>query len=217
MQLIEIVKQSDKILDIGTGPAGSHFYPYAKPETIIVGIDKYNKPEVEHPNFIYEALDAMDLDKVGTGLFSKFKPGWMEYFDLVVADHVMEHVSNPEKLVTGIKKVLKKDGIAHIAIPDPNNFTEKFYHLIHPEGGGHVSKIPKKELIALFEKHGFELLYYTDIPDDWKWLEFLYDWKRRGIKYFANEDIKSIVETFRKELTAEKGYFYGGEYFWRRK
>jgi 2-polyprenyl-3-methyl-5-hydroxy-6-metoxy-1,4-benzoquinol methylase len=216
MNLIEIVQNSSTILDVGTGPLGSYFYQYAKPETLIVGIDKYNKPKVEHKNFAYEALDALDLDKVGTGLFTKFKPDWIGYFDLVVADHVLEHVNNPATLASGIKKVLKKDGIAHIALPDPLNFTDRFYHLIHPEGGGHIAKITKEEIITMFEKLGFELLHYNDIPDDWKWLEKLYDWRRRGVKYFDEADMQYIVETFRKELTADKGYIYGGEYFWRK-
>ncbi len=213
----QIVEQADRILDVGTGPLGSYFYQFAKPETLIVGIDKYNKPKVEHENFVYEAMDALDLDKVGSGIFSKFKPDWVGYFDLVVADHVLEHVANPKKLVSGMQKVVKPNGIVHVALPDPNGFTDRFYHLIHAEGGGHISKITKEEVIEMFTENGFELLHYADIPDDWVWLEKLYDWAGRGIKYFNQDDLDYIVKTFRTELTAERGYFYGGEYFWKKR
>lgn len=39
------------------------------------------------------------------------------YFDVITAQHVMEHLSEPKKLIKDLKKILAKDGLLIIAIP----------------------------------------------------------------------------------------------------
>ncbi|MEI7810388.1 MAG: methyltransferase domain-containing protein [bacterium] len=225
--LIDLVKNAKKIMDIGTGPFGSFWYEHTNNETEIFGIDLYTTPKNTTPNYFFTKLDALKLENGKKINFLKInknkknekimKVDLNEIFDLVVADHCFEHVSDPAKLARGIKKILKKDGLVHIGIPHSDNFTDKFYHLIHPEGGGHISLITKERMTKIMEENGFELLNYSDWPDDWCWLESLYDWERRGVKYFSREEILFIVNVFRKELTTEKGYFYGGEYVFKKK
>lgn len=214
-KLIELVENSNNILDVGTGPNGSSWYDHVSDDAKVTGIDLYFDPSKKTSNYSLFKMDAMDLDKVDKK--RKYRKSFINQFDLLVANHVFEHVAEPERLASGIAKVLMPGGKAFISIPDPDNFTDIFYHLIHPDGGGHVSLIKKKDMIKMMEDNGFELEHYDDIPDDWLWLEKLYDWKNRGIKYFSQEKIKYIADVFRKELSPQKGYYYGGEYIFRKK
>ena len=223
--IIELIKKSKTILDIGCGPNGSYWYPWVPEETEIIGLDLFSVPTITNKNFSLYKVDAIELDRFETplkiieikkGMKVKREVNWKEKFDLVIADHIFEHVSEPKRLARGISMVSKKGGYVHIGIPDPLNFTERFYHLIHPEGGGHISKITKDEMIKMMNENGFSLREYKDWVDDWQWLKKLYDWKARGIKYFSQEDIDFITATFIKELTPEKGYFYGGEYLFQK-
>lgn len=223
--IIALLEKSKSILDIGCGPNGSGWYPSVPDESGITALDLFFAPTIKDNKFSLYKLDAVELDKfnvpseiieVKDGREIKRKVDWKEKFDLVVADHIFEHVSDPERLAKGISAVTQKGGYVHIGIPDPLNFTERFYHLIHPEGGGHISKITKEEMIRMMTHNGFVLQAYKDWADDWQWLKKLYDWKGRGIKYFSQGDLDFIADTFIKELTPEKGYFYGGEYVFKK-
>lgn len=52
-------------------------------------------------------------------------------FDVIVATAVIEHVSNPEKMLSECRRVLKKEGIIIITTPDPffENIATKIGHL----------------------------------------------------------------------------------------
>jgi len=223
---LDLIKTSQDILDIGCGPHLAFWYSSVPRNTKLTAIDLFFSPAMKRRDFSLYKMDALDLDKCKKTLkvielkngkeFSR-KVDWKKKFDLVVASHIFEHVNAPKRLARGISIIAQKSAFVYIAIPDPNNFTEKFYHLIHPEGGGHVVKIRKQEMIKLMKKNGFLLVKYQDLPDDWLWLKKLYNWKRRGIKYFSQKDLDYIANTFVKELTPEKGYFYGGEYIFKKK
>ena len=222
---LDLVRQSEDLLDIGCGPNGSYWYSSVPEATELTAMDLYCIPAIPRKKFSLFKMDAIDLDQsdrpfqateIKNGMEIKREVCWKEKFDLVVADHVFEHVSDPHRLAKGLSIVTRKEGHVHIGIPDPLNFTERFFHLIHPEGGGHISKITKNEMIQMMNESGFSLQEYQDWIDDWQWLKKLYDWKMRGIQYFSQEDLDFIADTFIRELSPEKGYFYGGEYLFQR-
>lgn len=105
----------------------------------------------------------------------------------MVANHILEHVESPDKVVGGIKKLLANRGTVYIGFPEATNFTDIFYHLIHQEGGGHIQKLTKEKVVELFLNHGFKLQSCQAWPDDWTWLEKLYDYKGRGIEYISQK------------------------------
>ena len=227
MDFVSLVRRAKRILDIGCGPNGSYWYSDVPEDTSLSTIDLYFFPHQGKENLHTYKLDAVDLDRfdrerkiaeIVGGKERRVKVDWAKAFDLVVADHVFEHVSEPERLAAGISSVAKPGAYLHVSIPDPLNFTDRFYHLIHQDegGGGHVSQIEKPHMIALMEDNGFELVEFKDIPDDWLWLKNLFDWRSRGIRYISQEDIDFIADTFLRELTPEKGYFYGGEYLFKK-
>ncbi len=224
---MDLIRNSSDILDIGCGPNGAYWYGGVPEKTNLYALDLYYSPTFKKNNFFLYRIDALDLEgfqekrtviKIENGADRKEDVHWAGKFDFIIADHVFEHVREPRKLALGIATVLKRKGHVHISIPDPFNFTDRFYHLIHQDegGGGHVSKITKNEMIAIMADNHFSLVDYKDIPDEWLWLKLLFDWKGRGIQYFDQDDLNYIADTFIKELTPDKGYFYGGEFLFRK-
>ncbi len=217
------IENAMHILDIGVNVNGANWYNKVNEKALIVGIDLYNKPIISKKNFIFIRMDAQELVRINNGLKVNdsnnqgLNLNLQKKFDLIVADHIFEHVAKPELLAKGINNVSQMDAIVHIGIPDPLNFTDIFYHLIHPDGGGHISFIKKEEMIRIMVNNGFELLEFKNWHDDWRWLEEHYQWKNYGVKYFSDEALRYIANVFRKELTPEKGYFYGGEYIFIKK
>ena len=108
--------------------------------------------------------------------------------------------------------ILKSKGYVHVGIPDATNFTDRFYRLIHPDGGGHISQFSKESFISLMANYGFGLEELKPWPDDWEWLDKHYNLEYYNVKYLTQEELQYIVNIFRKELTANKGYIYGWEF-----
>lgn len=226
------LKNKKYIFDIGCGDKGSFWWRYIEPKAKIVGIEINFFPD-KLPNFatVYK-FDANLLNKISNqtivpklncgikkiihGQFVNEKVFWINHFDMVVANHVLEHVQSPESVIQGIAKIIKKDGIVYCCFPDGKNFTDIFYHLIHPDGGGHIQKLSKEKVKKWFNKYEFKLISNSPWPDDWIWLEKFYDFRSRGIKYINQKEITYLANVFRKELTLEKGYFYGWEMVFRK-
>ncbi len=91
------------------------------------------------------------------------------------------------------------------------NFTERFYHLVYPEGGGHISRLTLEGLIDLMKHAGFAEVRHERWADDWVWFRDFFDWRGRRLQYVSQEDINYVADTLAKELSPERGYFYGWE------
>ena len=105
------------------------------------------------------------------------------YFDIVIASHIIEHVVNPDHLILEAKRVLKKNGILIVATPNLAawfnrillllgfqpfftevstldktlglKFTRKFTSLKSPLG--HLRLFTHGSLKDILELHGFEI------------------------------------------------------------
>jgi 2-polyprenyl-3-methyl-5-hydroxy-6-metoxy-1,4-benzoquinol methylase len=215
------LKNKKNIFDVGTGPNGSHWWPLIDQDATITGCDYFFFPDTVPQNTKIFKYDASNLNRLnrfsnlevfqGDQHFTRQRINLVNKFDLVVANHVLEHVKSPQNLVKGISKLIKKNGIAYVAFPESTNFTDIFYHLIHAEGGGHIQKLTKDLIEKLFLKNGFKTLHVGKWPDDWLWFEKQFDFKGRNIKYTNQKEISFLANVFRKELTPQKGYFYGWE------
>jgi hypothetical protein len=61
--IIELVRKSETILDIGCGPNGSHWYPSVPEETEIIALDLFYAPTITHQKFSLYRMDAIELDR----------------------------------------------------------------------------------------------------------------------------------------------------------
>lgn len=205
------VQPGFRIADVGCGPNGAFWWQSLPADCVVEGFDLYHKPsEAAHDpaRFRFLKLDATELYRDSSR---------KAIYDLVVADHVFEHVASAEKLARSVNHILKPDGLLHVGIPDATNFTDRFYRLIHPDGGGHVQQFTRDSFIDLADRYGFELIEVVPWPDDWAWLERLYSLERYGVKYLTHDELMFIADVFKRELTPEKGYLYGWEYLFRKR
>lgn len=221
----QYLKGRKHIFDVGTGPGGSDWWRDVESDATITGVDLFFFPKRVPKNVTIYKMDASDLGKIkkNTRLEKKFpKPflisseivNWDKKFDMVVANHVLEHVGDPAQVIKGMSNLLQKGGLVYVGFPESTNFTDIFYHLVHPDGGGHIQLLTKDKVIAMFKKNGFKLLSCKIWPDDWRWFETQYNWKSYmwpENTFLDQKKIKYLCDVFRKELTVQKGYYYGWE------
>jgi ubiquinone/menaquinone biosynthesis C-methylase UbiE len=110
MSFLNKYKKGGNILDIGAGLGNSLLfadYPEYKLYATEYDMDAIHFMQT-HFN---EPVNAFKGD-----IFEANYPD--DYFDLVIFNHVIEHVLNPDKYLNEINRVLKKGGILYIGTPD---------------------------------------------------------------------------------------------------
>lgn len=144
-----------KILDVGCA-GGTMAAKVAKvfPDAEITGIDVYppmiDYAKRKYPHMKFLVADAHKLP---------FKPG---SFDLVTCYETIEHVLQPDKVLKELKRVLKKDGTAIVAMDSGNLlfrsvwfFWEKTFGRAWQ--GAHIHPFHHTELEKLIKKEGFKI------------------------------------------------------------
>ena len=88
-----------------------------------------------------------------------------ERFDTIIALAVIEHMNEPKKILKGLKKYLKKNGI--IIISTPTKFSEfilrfgsKFRIFSSSQIHKHKQHFTKKELKNLVKEAGYKIIHY---------------------------------------------------------
>jgi 2-polyprenyl-3-methyl-5-hydroxy-6-metoxy-1,4-benzoquinol methylase len=143
-----IIKREVKLLDIGCG-SGQFLY-----EMKSLGLDVYG---VEPGKFDEKGNKKYNLNiKKGDIKSAKYKK---DYFDIITLNHVLEHINSPNETLKEIERVLKKDGVLIIGIPNTNSlvfriFKENWYQLDVPR---HIINYSDKNLRLLLNRNGFKI------------------------------------------------------------
>lgn len=83
----------------------------------------------------------------------------LKRFDLILARHVLEHLSNPIVLIEVLKSMLKSNGIIYFEIPSPVFMIKKgLSYFLWEE---HTSYFSIKSLKKIFKKHNFNSYFNT--------------------------------------------------------
>ena len=82
------------------------------------------------------------------------------HFDIVIMNHVLEHVKNPLGLVEEIKKILNKNGRILIVVPNRRGFGNEA-KVYMPEHGKHYFLWDKESMEYSLERLGFVCRFYN--------------------------------------------------------
>ncbi|MBD3311958.1 methyltransferase domain-containing protein [archaeon] len=166
-KMIRLVSSSPKkILDIGCGDGW----------TGKLLKDEY-KAEVHGVDIAEKALKSAKKKGLKTKKFDLAKSKWPykdDYFDLIIAGDIIEHVYDTENFVKECHRILKKGGELIISTPNINSYQNRFLVLIgkmplwidyapnlksykHYKTTGHVRVFNKKTLTRLLETYGFKV------------------------------------------------------------
>ncbi len=82
------------------------------------------------------------------------------YFEVVIINHVLEHSPHPDKMLAATLKILKKEGILFLGLP---NFSSLFSQILKTKWPGlqkedHLWQFNRKTISALLEKTGFKII-----------------------------------------------------------
>lgn len=122
IQLNRPFQKGDSILEIGTGSGGiaSYFTRKSEMSFDVVAIDVVDSRTVQD-DYQFQLVNDTTLP---------FKD---ECFDVIITNHVIEHVGEYDdqlKHLFEVKRVLKKDGVAYLAVPNRWMLVEPHYRLI---------------------------------------------------------------------------------------
>ena len=74
--------------------------------------------------------------------FVQANAAWLPFgercFDMVVANHSLEHFENLDVCLAEIHRVIKPNGALYIAVPDANTVSDRLYRWL-ARGGGHIN------------------------------------------------------------------------------
>lgn len=122
IQLDRLFQKNDSILEIGTGSGTiAHYFAHKK-----------------DMQFHISAIDVVDSRTLKDGYQFQIVDGTKipfnnATFDVIITNHVIEHVGGHESQLehlNEIKRLLKKDGIAYLAVPNRWMLVEPHYKLI---------------------------------------------------------------------------------------
>lgn len=143
------LNKSDSILDIGCATGGFLKYLKERDYKKLYGIDPSSAYVAEARKI--EGL-KISLDSAEAMLFES------NTFDFLIADQVVEHLFDPNKIFIEATRVLKPGGYFCISVPDAaryyDNYFFDFYWFLMRE---HIQHFDFEHLFTLARKYGFTL------------------------------------------------------------
>jgi SAM-dependent methyltransferase len=135
-EILRHLRAGSRVLDLGC--RGGSFDPSLYPlRTVRVDIEAV--PDNAPVDFVQ--ADAASLP---------FPDG---SFDVIIANHSLEHFENLHAALKELARVVKPQGSLYIAVPDSSVFCDWLYRWL-ASGGGHVNAFTSREnLIASVERH----------------------------------------------------------------
>lgn len=114
-------RQPMRVLEIGTGSGGIAHYLATHPSLHcnVDAVDVVDNRQVHEP-FRFQQVEGVDL------------PFEDEIFDVVISNHVIEHVGNEDaqlRHLREIHRVMHSDGVGYLAVPNRWMLTEPHYRL----------------------------------------------------------------------------------------
>ncbi|MDO8658649.1 MAG: class I SAM-dependent methyltransferase [Candidatus Levybacteria bacterium] len=118
-------------------------------------------------------------DKIFYGILENFLEYNKKQFDVVIYNHVLEHIDDINKEFRLIKRTLKKNGILIIGLPNTSSvifyLRQMFWELLRPNE--HVWHFSEKYLTKYLNNNNYEILnmiFYNDDRKDYPYIKRIY-------------------------------------------
>lgn len=156
LKIISKYKKTGKILDYGCGDGS--FLKFMKNNNYsIIGYEPNSKAL---NNAIYK------IGKENT--INSLNDIENNSIDIITLWHVLEHISNPEKILNELKNKLKKNGILIIALPNYKSYDAKYYkeNWAAWDVPRHIYHYSKEGAINFFNLNQFDVIHTYPLPFD---------------------------------------------------
>jgi 2-polyprenyl-3-methyl-5-hydroxy-6-metoxy-1,4-benzoquinol methylase len=157
------VKPGMKVLDIGCGSGVSLL------EMKEMGVDAYG---IEEDRNLKKPADELQLNLEIGNLYNSNFPD--NFFDCITMSQVLEHISDPQRLLIVAAKKLKEKGIIIASFP---NFSSIYRRMagrkwIHWHVPFHLNYFNRESLKIIAKESDFEIIKYKNItPTTWSILQ----------------------------------------------
>lgn len=158
---MECLGNSAKVLDVGCG-AGRFLrgLSLARADLALSGVD-ISQAAIRRAREISPSMDLRLMPDASAPL-----PAENCEFDAVLALDVLEHLTDPQHMLTEIRRVLVPRGVMHLHVPCEGDVTSLWRWLPGQSGprsiknrfGGHVQRFRRPEIMALLRTTGFEVM-----------------------------------------------------------
>ena len=202
--LIRIYLKGNKILDYGAG--SGKFAAYLSNKNFKTSaLEPYNK-EIKNQSLLNINVfkNIADIPK-------------SDKYDGITLWHVLEHLANPEQVLSKIHNLLNKNGVLMIAVPNINSLDSGYYNSYWAalDVPRHIWHFTSKGIISLVESRGFKLekkhplfldaFYISYISEKHKnssfaFIRAFFVALRSNFSALFNKEFSSIIFVFKKSI-----------------
>lgn len=144
--LVREYKETGNLLEIGT----------AEGYLLKLLSENFNVMGIEYSEYAYEIAKKLVGDKVKHGDVVKYELE-SEKYDVIVAFNILEHIKDPEELLSKLNKSMKKSGIIIGSMPNNQYLLGSFLTFLgNILDKTHISTLKINEWRELFKKAGFQ-------------------------------------------------------------
>lgn len=179
-----------KVLDIGCSQGKLH-EEIVERIPLVIGLD-LRYPDAIFGMFIIATCEKMPLKN--------------HCMDTLIAGEIIEHLSEPSKLLWECRRIMKDGGVLIITTPNKGSYINRIFKSYNTKG--HISLMTENDLKKLLKLNGFKIKEFLCLPMTYEglWkptlryrLQYSY-WLRRIIHYFMPEKLREdMVVLARKE------------------
>lgn len=164
--------QGNNLFEIGAGEGiGLKFFE--KKEFMVSGLE----PSIENVKIINKKLKN---GKCESGFVEEDMP--IKKFDVIIMSHILEHVKNPERVLSDLKNNLSEKGILFIEVPNCETIKELDNSISTQP---HIYHFTKRGLEKLVEKMEYEILRIGIFHSN---LNSFLDYVKYGVYWIVKKD-----------------------------
>ncbi len=180
---------SKRVLDVGCAYGENLYYLQKKYKSNVLGLEPSSEASslgeyMFHVKIMPLLLEELKINKK---------------FDIIICNHTLEHVDDPDSFMERVKKLLTKDGLLYLEVPN----------LLKPTGGFSLNKFLYNEhlqnftayaLYSFLKKKGFSIIALSD-KDFLKCWSIIENKDKSLVKEITYKDILKFLKKYRENYS----------------